>query len=178
MQRHERKEVCRGSNRCRPLPLHTPDRVRAKRSGEMPLLLYREEKGVGITASTASDRPALRIDGGCPLQPTTCTLGGGGQQHLLYVTFLKRLCSWINRLVRKKRGEMESPAMRNAHWQHADICSRAIRTQHVLPHSPRRPDVAAVTHTQLVLSQAESLSVFFLYSPSVALRKYMWNPSG
>ena len=59
-----------GSDRYRPLPLQTPDRVRAKRSGEMPLLLYREGKGVGMIASTDRDRPALRI-AGCPIQPTT-----------------------------------------------------------------------------------------------------------
>ena len=56
-----------GSDRYRPLPLQTPDRVRAKSRGEMAFLHHREGKGVGMIASTDRDRPALRI-AGCPIQ--------------------------------------------------------------------------------------------------------------
>ena len=46
-----------GSDRYRPLPLQTPDRVRAKRSGVTLPLHYRERKGVGNIASTDATDP-------------------------------------------------------------------------------------------------------------------------
>jgi hypothetical protein len=74
-----------GSDRYRPLPLQTPDRVRAKCGGELLPLHYRERNGVGIIASTDRDRPALRI-AGCTIQPTTYMKRGGRQGHLMRIS--------------------------------------------------------------------------------------------